>query len=33
MKLKHKKMLPGVKIQNGGWIKDGGENVFLNFQK
>jgi hypothetical protein len=30
----NKKMLPSVKIQNGGWIQDGGENIFfiLKFQ-
>jgi hypothetical protein len=30
-----KKMFPNSKIQNGGWIQDGGENVFfiLKFQK
>jgi hypothetical protein len=28
---KIKKMLPSVKIQNGGQIQDGGEIVFFNF--
>jgi hypothetical protein len=32
---KNKKMIPGSKIQNGGLIQEGGENVFfiLKFQK